>query len=82
VTLAQFVTEKPLLKVLSYNGIKPSLDTLSKGQYPLAKQLYLVSSAKSSPTALQFIQFTLSSQGRSILMTSGALPHEGNKRLK
>jgi phosphate transport system substrate-binding protein len=81
-TLAQLETEKPPLKVLSFNGIKPSLDALAMGRYPLVKPLYLVSTPRSSATALQFIQFAQSPKGRAILTASGSLPPDSSKRVK
>ena len=81
-TLAQIETEKHPVKVLSFNGIKPTSDALAKGIYPLVKPLYLVSTRKTPAPALQFIQFAQSASGRAILTKYGALPRAGNKRTK
>ncbi|GFE56987.1 substrate-binding domain-containing protein [Geobacter sp. AOG1] len=81
-TLTQIETEKHPVKVLSYNGIKPTSETLATRSYPLVKPIYLVSTPKTSAPALQFVQFVRSARGRAILAKSGALPHAGNKRTK
>jgi phosphate transport system substrate-binding protein len=81
-TLTQIETEKYPLKVLSLNGIKPSLDALAKGNYPHSKSLYLVWSPKTPAAAMQFIQFIQSTAGRSILARTGTLPIAGDKKTK
>lgn len=81
-TLVQIVTEKYPLKVLSLNGIKPSLDALAKGNYPHSKSLYLVWSPKTSAAAMQFIQFVSSASGRAILAKTGTLPTAGDIKTK
>jgi phosphate transport system substrate-binding protein len=81
-TLAQIETENQPVNVLSFNGIKPTLDTIAKGSYPLVKPLYLVTVPTTSASALQFIQFARSAKGRAILAKSGALPTGGDMRTK
>ena len=81
-TLTQIETEDQPVKVLSYNGIKPTVDALAKGKYPLAKPLYLVTAPKSPVAALQFIKFARSPQGRAIMAKSGTLPTAEEIRTK
>lgn len=81
-TLVQIETEKDPVKVLSFNGSKPTLDALAKGSYPLAKPLYLVTAPKPPAAALQFIQFVRSPAVRNILAGNGAQPFAGDKRIK
>jgi phosphate transport system substrate-binding protein len=81
-TIAQIETEKLPLKVLSFNGITPTLDALAAGRYPVTKPLYLVTAPKTPTAALQFVQFTRSAQGRAILAQTGALPVTDNMRAK
>jgi phosphate transport system substrate-binding protein len=81
-TLTQIETENNSVKVLSFNGSKPTLDALAKGSYPLVKPLYLVMAPKTSAAALQFVQYARSAKGRSILATSGAMPIADDKRMK
>ena len=81
-TLAQIETEKEPVKVLSFNGIRPTPGALANGSYPLSKPLSLVSTAKTSAAALQFVRFARSAMGREILAKSGVLPTAGDKRTK
>lgn len=81
-TLAQRETEDDSVKLLSFNGITPTLDALATGRYPLSKPLYLMTTPKTSVPALQFIQFIRSPAGRAILAKSGTLPVAGDKRMK
>ncbi len=72
-TLTQIISEKRSLKVLSFNGVKPSLKTLSIGSYTLFKSLYMVTTSKTSKPAKQFISFVFSTAGRKILTKNGNL---------
>lgn len=72
-TLTQIETEKPQVKVLSYNGIKPSTESLKKGSYRLSKPLYLVTTKYTSKSAMKFILFLHSAKGRAISAKMGAL---------
>ncbi len=81
-TLTQVETEKIPVKVLSFNGIMPSLDALDKGRYPLVKPLYVVTSPKTPAAAERFTQFVRSAKGRAILTKSGALPSGGDESKK
>jgi phosphate transport system substrate-binding protein len=81
-TLTQIETEKRPVKILSFNGIIPSLDSVSGGGYPLVKPLLLVTAPNTPATALSFVKFVRSSQGRAILVKYGALPSAADKRIK
>jgi len=72
-TLAQLISEKRQLKILSFNGVPPSLKNLRDGSYPLFKELYLVTKTEPSILVRKFIDFVRSSQGRKILEESGNL---------
>lgn len=73
-TLSQVISEQQPVHILSLNGVKPALNTLVSGTYPLSKPLYLVTTAHTSPAARQFIQFVRSSRGSTILLASDAQP--------
>lgn len=81
-TLAQVATEVRPLRVLTLNGIAPTLATLDNGRYPLSKQLYLVTAPNTPAVALQFVQFVRSAQGRTLLAKTGSLPSANDKRVK
>jgi phosphate transport system substrate-binding protein len=72
-TLTQILTEKNPLKLLAFEGVTPSLKSLSDGTYRLGKTLYLVSKSASRPAARKFAEFILSREGRGILSQSGNL---------
>jgi phosphate transport system substrate-binding protein len=76
-TLTQVLTEKRQVRVLSLNGVKPSVKGISDGTYPLAKPLYLVTVAKAPEAARQFIAFIGSKAGRKILAKYANLVVEG-----
>jgi phosphate transport system substrate-binding protein len=73
-TLTQVNTEKRKVRVLAYNGVTPSLDTLAKGSYTLAKHLHFVTRDKPSEKVKKFIAFVQSPKGRKLLEKSGNLP--------
>ena len=72
-TLTQLVTEKRPLKILSYNGVTPSIETLADGSYPLFRELYLMTKKEPSGLVRKFIDFVRSSPGRKILEEAGNL---------
>ncbi len=73
-SLAQVVSEKSGVKVLSYNGIVPSLKTLGQGSYRLVKEFHIVTKAKQTPSVEKFVQFVFSSKGMKIIEKSGSIP--------
>lgn len=81
-TLAQTRTETHPLKVLSFNGVPPTIESFASGRYPLTKPLYLVTTRNTSAPARQFIRFISSPKGRSILAQSGTMPAAGGTRTK
>jgi len=71
------ISEKLHLKILSLNGIKPSLKTISNGTYPLAKEISFATTAKTPPAALKLINYIFSPRGRAIAEKSGVLVTAG-----
>lgn len=72
-TLTEILAEGRKVNMLSYNGVKPTLENLSNGSYPLVKRFYLVTTAKASAQVQQFAAFVRSVKGRQILANSGNL---------
>lgn len=70
-TLALLLSEKRPLKALALNGVAPDAKSLADGAYPLFKQMYIVTSPKSPPSALAFVAFVRSAAGREILQQNG-----------
>ena len=73
-TLALIVAENRPLRVLSFNGVAPTLQALADGTYPLSKTFAFVISLQPSRHGASFIDFVFSPEGRKILEESGSLP--------
>ena len=70
-SLTQILSENRQVKVLSLNGVKPSVEGLVNGSCPLSKSLYLVTTAKTRPPIQKFIEFIDSETGGTILNRYG-----------
>ena len=67
------------LKVLALNGVLPSRKTLAEGAYPLAKEIYFVTTGNLPWVAAEFLDFVYSNKGRSITEKAGVLITVGEK---
>ncbi len=74
--LMQIATESRNLRVLSIDGVEPSLVNFASGAYRFGKTLHLVVQAPMRPGVQSFIDFVKSPTGRQILCDSGNLPLE------
>jgi phosphate transport system substrate-binding protein len=80
--LTSIITEKLQVTSMTLNGVTASPQTLSKGTYPLSKEISIVTTPKTSSAAQKLINFMHSPQGRSIaekagvLTTGGQTPHK------
>ena len=72
-TLTQLTIERRSLRLLSIDGVAPSLEALESGAYPFSKTIYFVLPAKTNPRAEDFVAFLRSPAGRAILRDSGNL---------
>jgi phosphate transport system substrate-binding protein len=75
-TLAGATSNKKV-KILSIDGVAPSMSTVGSGAYPLYTELYLVSN-ETSPKAAdvkEFISFVTSSAGSSLLRSHSLVPY-------
>lgn len=70
-TLAQILTEKRALKVLRFNGVEPSVETIRTGRYPYYKRMFIVIGPKASATAREFVAYAQSAAGRGLLTRLG-----------
>lgn len=70
-TLAEILSEKRRIKALKLNGIAPDVKSLADGNYPLYRQLLLVTGPKTPPAAHEFVAFVRSAAGREILLQTG-----------
>ncbi len=76
-TLAQYQYDRLAGKLLSFNGVKPTLENLRSNRYPLAKQLLIVViPGKTTPAMRQFVDFLKSARAKKILASGGIIPDE------
>lgn len=71
------VSSNKKVKILSIDGVAPSVSTVDSGAYPLYTELYLVSN-DSGPKAAEvkeFLTFVTSSAGGSLLRSHSLLPY-------
>lgn len=73
-SLAEIVSEKLPLNILSFNGITPSIKTLADRSYPLVKPLIVAISPTTSPEGMRFVEFVRSPAAIKILQANGCLP--------
>ncbi len=72
-TLTQIKTEQPRLRLISIDGVLPTLEALESGAYPFSKTIYFVLPAKKNPAAENFVTFLVSPVGRAALRAGGNL---------
>ncbi len=72
-SLTVILAENRSLTPISIDGVRPTLENLADGTYPISKSLYLVTNPKVNQVALDFIRFVQSNEGASILRTTGNL---------
>ena len=70
-TLSQVVSEKRLVRVLSLDGVVPSLETLADGTYTHRKTFYLVTTSNPPAAVKSFVDFVRSPAGEGILAQMG-----------
>ena len=61
-------------RVISLDGIYPSIENIKNGTYPLARKLYFVTLGQPSPGAIAFIDYVLSPAGQQIAIDNGFIP--------
>jgi phosphate transport system substrate-binding protein len=72
-TLTQIKTEQRPLRLLSIDGVTPSLEALESGAYPFSKTIYFILPAKNNPSAEAFVAFLRSPAGQAMLRGGGNL---------
>lgn len=76
ITLAQLLTEKRSIKLLTLDGLEATVEALRRGKYPHAKSFYAVTKSQPPPQAETFLGFIRSPEGQAILASSGHLASE------
>ena len=62
------------LGVLTYEGVKPDVNNIKSGSYPLARHLFFYTWGQPKPCAQKFIDFVLSAAGQKIADENGFIP--------
>jgi phosphate transport system substrate-binding protein len=62
------------IKMVSLNGITPSVDNVERKTYTLTRDSFLVTKAMPPPTVARFIEFVRSSAGAGVILANGAVP--------
>lgn len=70
-TLSLLVSEKRAVRILSLDGIAPSVRTLSDRSYPHSKTFFMVTRNNPADSVRRFIDFVRSPQGSAILAENG-----------
>lgn len=79
-SFTQILSENRQVKVLSLNGVKPSVKGRINSSYPWFKSLYLVKTAGISPAVQKFQEFIDSETGGTILNNNGNMILKSPKR--
>lgn len=72
-TLSLVMSEKRPVRVLSLDGIVPSVRAIAEGSYPYKKTLYFVTRKNPPLEIRRFIEFVRSPAGAAILMKNGQM---------
>lgn len=70
-TLSVILSENRNLKALAFNGVVPSVESITSGQYIMAKEMYFVLPEKVLPVVTDFLKFLQSSEARIIFEQTG-----------
>lgn len=63
------------VKIIGFDGKKPSYQNLAKGKYALYRPLYLVTNPSPSKKVKDFIKFVVSKEGRQIIRDNNTVPY-------
>lgn len=72
-TYAQVVSEQRGLRMITIDGVAPSLDAMAEGFYPVTKHFHFITKAPEPPKVLAFLEFIRSQEGTNILYRMGSL---------
>lgn len=75
-TLAMVTAEQAKVRIVSFNGVEPTLQAFVQGRYPLVRDYYLVARTPISDTSQKFINFARSAKGASLIKALNCLPVE------
>ena len=64
----------PNVKLLSVNGIEPSVENIQNGSYPFIGEFYAVTNGEPEGNSKLFIDWILSWQGQELIQKTGYVP--------
>ncbi|WP_040225533.1 PstS family phosphate ABC transporter substrate-binding protein [Bhargavaea cecembensis] len=59
------------IKLLAVDGVRPAVDTIRSGDYPLTRELYAITAGTANPNVEPFIDWVLSEEGQEIVEKTG-----------
>ena len=62
------------IRLLSINGVEPTVENIKSGEYPLTNEFYAVTAGSTNPHIDDFITWILSEQGQEIVEKTGYVP--------
>ncbi len=62
------------IKLISVDGIEPSIKNIRSGSYPLASEFYAVTAGTANPNVQPFIDWILSEEGQLLVEETGFVP--------
>lgn len=62
------------IKLLSIDGIEPSIENIRSGEYPLASEFYAITAGSENPNVKPFIEWILSAEGQKLVEDTGFVP--------
>ncbi len=62
------------LKVLSVDGVRPSVASVQAGHYPIARELFMFTKKGGNPAATEFINFIQGADGQRLVEDEGFVP--------
>ena len=67
-----YISDK--VKVLKYEGVEPTIESIIKNKYKLARPLYMYTLTNAKKEVLEFINFVKSPEGQKIVEEAGYIP--------
>ena len=73
--LSTIAANQSKVKIIAVNNIFPSLEAITKCQYPICRELYLLARKNCPPEVKQFIDYCLlPNKGQAIIRQAGVAP--------
>jgi phosphate transport system substrate-binding protein len=62
------------VKTISINGVEPTIEKVTSGEYPLSIPLYLVTNGEPSEAVSTWLDFIYSGEGQATIIEEGGIP--------